>query len=198
MIDEMTKAAHGPARQKTIGLIRHGETDWNIQRRMQGQENLPLNARGQQQSAELAQLIAQSGWTWQTLVSSPLQRALDTAQAISQTLNSMPIRVLDQLIERDFGGASDLTRSEAKVKFPDGNIPGLEKQEDLTKRVLSGLRVLFTDYSEDHILLVTHGEVMRTIYRIIGQDHKVALKPGNASLDVITLQWDQVNRLLRA
>lgn len=60
-------------------------------------------------------------------------------------------------------------------------------------RVVDGLNYLFDSIAETRILLVTHGEVLRTIYRLVGQTHKVSQKPGNASIDVITLHLDQLN-----
>lgn len=170
---------------KTIGLIRHGETDWNTGRRMQGQEDIPLNKRGQQQSIELGQFISGLELPWDIIVSSPLQRALDTAQTISPFIGSKEIIILNQFMERDFGQAAGLTREETREQFPQGIIPGLETSEDLTARIISGLDYLFSTVDQDRILLVTHGEVMRTIYKLMGQDHKVSLKPGNASIDVI-------------
>jgi uncharacterized phosphatase len=177
---------------KTIGLIRHGETDWNIERRMQGQENIPLNEQGQRQSRELGQLIATMDWTWDVIVSSPLQRALDTAQAINDFIGPKEIVILNQFMELDFGQASGLTRDEAKSSFPDGQIPDLESPEQLMSRVVDGLKYLFDSIAATHILLVTHGEVLRTIYKLIGHTHKVSQKPGNASLDVITLHLAQL------
>lgn len=182
IIQDKLKSEH-----KTIGLIRHGETDWNIERRMQGCEDIPLNEIGKRQSLELGQLIANTDWTWDIIVSSPLSRALETAKSINACIGPKELVVLDQFTERDFGQASGLTRAQVRERYPDGVIPGLERPEDLLTRVVDGLTILFEEIADDRILLVTHGEVLRTIYKLIGHSHKVSQKPDNASIDVVTI-----------
>jgi probable phosphoglycerate mutase len=69
-----------------ICFARHGETDWNAERRMQGHIDTPLNSHGQLQAQRLAQSLQRAGHTFDHLYSSDLQRAADTAKQVSHVL----------------------------------------------------------------------------------------------------------------
>ena len=172
-------------KEKVIGLVRHGETDWNTMRRMQGRENIPLNSAGIEQSYRLGQEIIKEGTTWDLIVSSPLIRADETARILQNALGHLEIITMEYFVEREFGAASGLTRSDVSKLYPDARIPGREDNDALLHRVQRGLDFLVNDLPQKNILLVTHGEVMRTIYRIIGIKHKIDKKPGNASIDIV-------------
>lgn len=178
--------------EKIFGLIRHGETDWNLMRRMQGQENIPLNENGIRQANDLGHLIFAMNAGWDVIVSSPLDRALRTAQTISELNQISRVIIYQQFMERDFGLASGLTRAQMHEKFPTGHVPDQESLEDLTMRVISGLNQIFLEIPHDKILLVTHGEVLRVIYRLIGHSHKVIGKPPNAGIDVVSIRWAEI------
>ena len=68
-------------------LIRHGETNWNAERRMQGHTDIELNQRGKEQAAQLALALKKSGLHFDLLYTSDLQRAVDTGKAVAQALN---------------------------------------------------------------------------------------------------------------
>jgi len=172
-------------KEKIIGLVRHGETEWNTMRRMQGRENIPLNNAGIEQSYKLGQKIAKDGISWDVIVSSPLIRADETARILQNALGHIEIITMDCFVEREFGVASGLTRDEVELLYPERKIPGIEENEDLRIRVQQGMNYLVNNLHQKNILLVTHGEVIRMIYRINGIHHKSGLKPGNASIDVI-------------
>lgn len=101
-------------------FVRHGLTDWNMQMRLQGRENVPLNDGGKMQAKELAQLLKDSlldKWHINGVYTSPLSRAKDTAFYISQQLKLDEI-VTQDLIERDYSALSGLTISQRREKFP--------------------------------------------------------------------------------
>ncbi len=101
-------------------FIRHGLTDWNMQMRLQGRENVPLNDGGKEQAKELADVLhsaLKDSWHINGIYTSPLSRAEDTAIYISRKLN-IPHTVTDGLIERDYSALSGLTIQERREKFP--------------------------------------------------------------------------------
>ena len=68
----------------TFAFIRHGQTDWNRDDKLQGSSDIPLNAQGREQAHEAAGILADGGW--EVVVSSPLQRARETAKIIAHDL----------------------------------------------------------------------------------------------------------------
>lgn len=141
----------------TICLIRHGETDWNAQKRCQGREDIDLNENGKIQAAEIARHLIRLNWD--IIISSPLKRAETTARIIGEALKTKLITINEKFIERDYGKASSLTFEQWKKAFPDGIVPGKENDEDLQKRVLEGLCEVANEYKGKNILLISHGAV---------------------------------------
>ncbi|HEU0163727.1 MAG TPA: histidine phosphatase family protein, partial [Thermomicrobiales bacterium] len=91
----------------TVYLVRHGETDWNRIRRYQGTTDIPLNATGEQQAAQLAAYLGthELAPEGDAIVSSPLMRAFVTARAIGDALGITEILTDDDLMERAYGVA---------------------------------------------------------------------------------------------
>ena len=97
-------------------LVRHGETDWNAQRRYQGQSDVPLNDAGQRQAAALAQRL--EGVDISAIYSSDLRRARQTATAIA-SLHPLPVRDEPRLKEISFGRWEGLTYGEIQERWPE-------------------------------------------------------------------------------
>src|SRR5512134_3367418 len=95
-----------------LWLIRHGETSWNAEGRVQGQTDVPLSDVGHSQARALADRLA--GRSFGALYSSDLQRVTQTALPVSQTLG-LPIRAEPRLRERHYGMFETLTYAEVKV-----------------------------------------------------------------------------------
>ena len=91
--------------ETTLTLIRHGQTDWNLQRLLQGRTDIPLNDTGREQARAVGRELAASGRHWDALVSSPLQRARETARIIGAQLGLAPAGTYADLAERSFGDA---------------------------------------------------------------------------------------------
>ncbi|TYK31768.1 histidine phosphatase family protein, partial [Bacteroides pyogenes] len=81
-------------------FVRHGETEWNTQRRFQGRKNSPLTARGEEQAKKIAEQLKEIPFT--SLYSSSLGRAKKTAQEI-QKGREIPIEIMDEFIEISMG-----------------------------------------------------------------------------------------------
>src|SRR5581483_11305534 len=94
----------------TLLLVRHGETDWNAERRWQGHADVPLNARGREQARALAEELA--GESIDAIYSSDLSRAQDTADIVGARLD-VPVVVDPDLREIDVGPVEGLTAEES-------------------------------------------------------------------------------------
>lgn len=149
----------------TICLIRHGETDWNAQKRFQGREDIELNENGKIQTTEIAEHLGKVNWD--VIISSPLKRAYSTAQIIAKKLKIENTVINENFIERDYGKASGLTFAQWKHSFPDGIVPGKENDESLKKRVITGLDEIVGEYKEKNILLISHGAVINSILKTV-------------------------------
>ncbi|HSV65593.1 MAG TPA: histidine phosphatase family protein [Mycobacteriales bacterium] len=97
-------------------LWRHGQTRWNVERRYQGQTDIPLDGTGQAQASRAARLLAAVGP--QAIVSSDLSRAVETAQMLSE-ITGIPVRYDKRLRERSGGVWQGLTNDEIRERYPD-------------------------------------------------------------------------------
>jgi uncharacterized phosphatase len=158
----MTTRPNGSHPDSTIlTLVRHGETDWNLQRRMQGRSDIPLNETGRKQAELVAQRL--DGTRWDAIVSSPLIRVMDVSRAIARSIRFPEHEIIerDDLVERAFGEAEGMTLEERTARFGiDGPIPGLEPYEELDRRVMNAMREIEAEYRSRRVLVVAHGGVI--------------------------------------
>jgi len=99
-------------------VLRHGETDWNVQGRLQGTSDVPLNARGIEQAQRAARSLRGVLSPQAIIVSSPLERALATATAVAQAAG-VSVETDPRLIERAYGVWEGLTEEERAVRDPE-------------------------------------------------------------------------------
>lgn len=155
-----------------LTLIRHGETDWNRDRRIQGTTDIPLNDAGRLQARDVALRLLPLLTDPQraVLVSSDLSRARETAEIIAGLWGAPAPRVSTGLRERAYGEAEGLTLDEFAARWGDGltrEIPAAESREELLARALRALREELdraaTDHDADHVFVVSHGALLRTV-----------------------------------
>ncbi|WEG11825.1 histidine phosphatase family protein [Pullulanibacillus sp. KACC 23026] len=172
----------------SICLIRHGETDWNALGKLQGQTDVPLNKNGRLQAEACGQFL--KNFHWDVLITSPLQRALETGTIINKKLD-LPLLVMPQFAERFFGDAEGLTIAEREQLFPTKNYPNQEDNASLNERLMAGLESITQDYKHKKVLLVTHGAVIHTLLRHFsnGEIGKKKIRLFNGGLNHI--QFDQ-------
>lgn len=151
----------------TICVIRHGETDWNFQKRCQGREDIDLNENGRLQAFELAKVLKRMNWD--VILTSPLKRAEATAQIIGEELRIKSVIKEEKFIERDFGKASGLTFAQWEKAFPDGVVPDKENDEDLKNRVYQGLFEVVKEFDGKNIILISHGAVINSLLKTISE-----------------------------
>lgn len=149
----------------TIVLVRHGETDWNRERRYQGHADVPLNETGRRQAHDLADLLASE--RVDAVYTSPLRRASETAGIVAAQIGLEP-RVLEALREIDVGDWEGLTIDDVRAQFPEradvaghSGFPNGETDEDLDARVVPALVDLSRTHADETVLGVTHAGPIR-------------------------------------
>jgi probable phosphoglycerate mutase len=182
-----------------ICFVRHGETTWNVERRMQGHIDIPLNTTGMGQANRLANALTQNKYSFNAIYSSDLERALHTANAVANAL-SLAVQTTPQLRERNVGQLQGLLLSEAPVLLPeiwqshiarelDHDLGGGESIRAFHQRMQGVLELLLRQHRGQSILAVSHGGSLDMIYRIVTQQaldaERVAVVP-NTSLNWIT------------
>jgi len=163
----------GPPRGQatTTLLLRHGQTALSAERRFAGRGDIPLTDEGLRQAAAAAGRLAARGGL-EVIVTSPLQRARRTAQAVAEATGA-PIEVEDDLAETDFGKWEGLTFAEAAERWPDelsawlGNSeaapPGGESFAAVDRRVTAALDRLLAAHEFRTLLLVSHVTPIKTL-----------------------------------
>jgi probable phosphoglycerate mutase len=144
-----------------LHFVRHGETTWNAERRIQGQtHDVPLSDRGREQAREVAQTLASvpAG----AIYSSDLRRAIETAAPIAEALR-LPVIEVPALRERHFGDLQGQRyedvrqRMETAWRDPDLRVPGGESWRDAYDRVSRFLDTIRAAPPAPELVLVTHG-----------------------------------------
>jgi len=156
-----------------LTFIRHGETDWNLQQRFQGQIDVPLNATGRGQAARLAARLA--GTPAGLLFSSDLQRARETAAPLAAAWK-LPVELVPGLREQSFGVLEGLDVPTIQRQHPelwakwlqhdaDFALPGGESLNQFSARVLNAVQTLVQAHAGRHLVIVTHGGVLDMLWR---------------------------------
>ncbi|QLD11684.1 histidine phosphatase family protein [Microbacterium oleivorans] len=141
----------------TLALVRHGRTAWNRERRMQGRSDLVLDGVGEEQAAAAGRIL--SGAVWARIVSSPLRRAVQSAEIIGAHLPGIRHERRSDLVERDYGQAEGRLVAEARENWPDEGYPGAESIDATRERGAGALRDLLRQ--GENTVVVAHGTVLR-------------------------------------
>ncbi len=152
----------------TLLLVRHGETDWNRDGRVQGHSDVPLNETGRDQARSLAVALATE--RVDAVYSSDLRRALDTAAEVANGFG-LDVRARHELREKHFGTWEGLTREEIVTRFP-GGLSGPwgdgESRDAMTARVFAALREIAASHDGETVVVVSHGGPLRAVQRHLG------------------------------
>ncbi len=174
----------------TVYLIRHGETYWNLEQRLQGQLDSDLTAEGIRQAERIANKL--EGIFFDALYSSDLKRAMHTANIISKCIKHEPILYDERLRERNFGLFQGYTWQEITDKYPCeaaselsgdpmNKVPGGESKFQLLERAKSFFSDILIKHAGKRILVISHGGIINVWTKHVLQ---VPLnKPRRFSLD---------------
>jgi broad specificity phosphatase PhoE len=190
----------------TIFLARHGESDWNVEKRFQGHSDRPLTERGREQAHALADLVASE--KIDAVYTSPLSRARETAEIVAARAGLEPV-ALPELREVDTGSWSGLSRADVEARFPAGftrwrsggsGWEDGESYEEMAARVMDALRRIAEDHPDGRVLVISHGGPIRAIHAaaegLAIKDYR-RLKPvePNARLSAVAVENGRLTRL---
>jgi broad specificity phosphatase PhoE len=192
-----------------ILLARHGQSDWNRERRWQGHADRPLTELGKEQARALAERL--DDIRLDAMYSSDLERARATAEAVA-ALQGLKVHQRADLREVDVGSWSGLTREEAKERYPEdfprwreggtGWRDG-ETYEEMSDRVLHAVAEIVKTHPDQRVLIVSHGGPIRAVHAAaLGIDvHEYRrLRPvePNARLSAVCSENGRLTRLCPA
>lgn len=141
-------------------LVRHGETDWNRARRIQGLTDIPLNDTGREQARLTGMLLTRRPIA--RVIASPLDRARETGSIIARELGLPEPELRGEFVERNYGAAEGLGFHEVDLRYPEGaDVPGRESRDEVAARVVPALQRLAADYPGEAIVVVSHGGAIR-------------------------------------
>jgi broad specificity phosphatase PhoE len=161
-------------------LIRHGETEWNREKRLQGQRDIPLSPRGIQQAERCGLRMSQE--PLDAIFSSDLQRAYNTAQHIAKAF-SHSVSAHDELRERHYGRWEGLTRSDIERQYgesagdgpyltpimQDTETHGIETLDSMKQRALCRIEEIASTHPQKRIAIVSHGGLLNAILHHISE-----------------------------
>jgi probable phosphoglycerate mutase len=179
-------------------LVRHGETTFNHEGRVQGWLDVPLNEHGLQQAERIAHRLTHD--TIHAIYSSDLSRARVTAEAIGQALN-LPVQLDERLREHMLGEIQGLNSEEIREKFPERfaqqaasplkriPAPGEEPLEQFAARAQSFMQAIAAKHPEQNVVAVSHGGTLHLLLALyLGMDlqRPFSFHFGNASLSKVS------------
>ena len=182
-------------------LARHGETDWNLERRWQGHAESDLTAHGREQARALGERLRGRGIA--AIYSSDLRRARDTAGIVGAGLG-LPVELDEGLREVDVGEWSGLTTGEIEERFPDGAArrraggTGWERGESveaMSARIAAALVEIAAAHEGETVLVVTHGGPIREVRRAAGLTSEGWHHVGNCEVDEVAVRGGQIRWL---
>lgn len=172
-----------------FAFIRHGQTDWNRDDRLQGSSDIPLNDTGRAQAHEAAVLLADGGWD--AIVSSPLSRARETAEIIAADLRIELGPGYPAFVERDYGVNEGGSSSEIVARHPDRDYPGAESLASVVARGTAGLAEVADDFGDRDTIIVCHGTLIRyTLASLAGRRLPGILNGSISTLERVSGVWE--------
>jgi broad specificity phosphatase PhoE len=188
-----------------VYLARHGESDWNVERRWQGHADRPLTDRGREQARLLGERLADV--KLDAVYASDLRRAWETAEAVARPRGLGVVR-LPELREVDVGSWSGCTRDECAERFPgafarwqeggSGWDDG-ESYEEMGERIVETIRTIAAEHSDGAVLVVSHGGPIRAVHaHALGVDIATHRRTGpvepNARLSAVSVEDGRILR----
>lgn len=152
-----------------IYLIRHGETEWNRAKKLQGHQDVPLSKEGIWQAGLCGLRMREE--PLDLVLSSDLQRAIHTAKHIAEPFN-YPVTPFAEFRERDYGKWEGLTREEINQQYgetTDESLHGVETLESMQRRALKRIHSLISQHPHQRIAVVSHGGLINALLHQISE-----------------------------
>lgn len=163
-----------------LGFIRHGQTNWNAEGRLQGSSDIPLNDVGRQQARDAVAVLGVGGWD--AIVSSPLSRARETAEIIAAGLGIELGRSYRELIERDYGQAEGMRDEEWEKLWPQKSGGGIEPLDSVVARGRAAIERIAADFPGKNVAVVCHGTIIRYTLSALAGNQFDSILNGSVSL----------------
>lgn len=164
-------------------LLRHGQTDWNVEGKLQGHQNIPMNSNGVRQITEIAERLQEMNFQVDCIISSPLDRAKESARIVAEKIGFEGNIIYDEdFLERSFGLAEGLVYNRA-INLDDEKYHA-ESVEDVCKRAKTAIDK-YMSYNDKSILIVAHGAILAAVKQALSQgrlgyyDSSVPIIQGN-------------------
>lgn len=164
-------------------LLRHGQTDWNLEGRLQGHKNIPMNNNGVKQILEVAERLPKMNFKVDFIISSPLDRAKESARIVAEKIGFEGNIIYDEdFTERSFGLAEGLVWN--KEMNLDDEKYCAESVEDVCKRAKIAIDK-YRAYADKDILIVAHGAILSAVKHVLSKgtlgyyDSSVPIIQGN-------------------
>ncbi|MFW6135687.1 MAG: histidine phosphatase family protein [Chloroflexota bacterium] len=190
------------SKRTRIVLVRHGQTAWNREVRFRGRADLPLHAFGRRQARATGRYLAER-WPVQAVYSSPMERAMQTAQAIAEIAaiahaHQLAAEPFDGLLDIDFGEWQGHSPKELEKRHPEllrawvnaphtVQFPGGESLDDVRDRVVPGLDEVIARHPGQTVAMVGHTVVNRVLLCAVlglGNDHFWRLQQETCAVNV--------------
>ncbi len=167
-----------------IYIVRHGETDWNAEGRIQGRQDIELNDRGRRQIEDAAKEL--QGHSFEALITSPLSRAKESGMIFADFVDAKHVLVDPRLIERDFGELDGVHFTEdVRHRLYQEKVQGAESLEDVAVRMYAAVKEIADAYHGD-VLIVSHGSAITQLLKKIDPAlQKVHIHLNNACVSLI-------------
>lgn len=174
-----------------IFLIRHGETDWNLQGRFQGREDIPLNQTGIWQAERCGKALNEE--QFQAVITSPLSRAKRTAEIIAEHIAVENVIVEEGITERDFSKVSGMTPKEREVFYASGEEDDKEPWDHLCHRMITNIKK-HAELYKGNIVMVSHGASINAVLAVLSEGKtgtgKIILK--NTCINILHYERGQL------
>jgi broad specificity phosphatase PhoE len=181
-------------------LVRHGQTEWNRVERFRGRADVPLNETGLAQAEATGRRVAKE-WQPAAVYSSPLSRAVKTAEAITRPFN-LPVQIHSGIADIDYGQWQGLTPDEVKQRWPEihhtwynaphtARIPGGETLDEIRARAMAAVSEIAARHAGRTVALVSHTVVNRVILLAIlglGNDRFWRLRQDTCAINVFEVE----------
>ena len=184
-----------------IYLIRHGETDWNREKRYQGQQDIPLNDLGRKQAFQLAKRLLNERYKIDAVYSSNLLRAKETAEIIAHHFD-LKVQVHEGLKERHFGLLEGTKLEDFKAKYPDLTMRDIDQYEffraepfqSFKERMYNAVLEVAQNHMNGKILLISHGAAIHSFLHEITDGEFSSNSTKIVNTGITTIQYDYSNQ----
>lgn len=178
----------------TICIVRHGQTDRNKAKIIQGRGNFDLNETGFEQAKQTALYFKEQNEHFDVIISSPLNRAVDTAKTIKEVLNiESEIIINPNFIEREFGEA-DGCNIEPVIydRIIRDDVKGMEKSYEIQARLINAVKEVAKEYEGQRVLITSHSHAIKGLLTGIDKTRSFLDQLNNCAINYFIVKDDEI------